>query len=54
MVTDASRHGTAAHRVGWGFISLGMRRPWMLIGLVGGSLGILTVALAPSIAWGHA
>jgi MFS family permease len=29
---------------------LGMRRPWMLIGLVGGSLGILTVALAPNIA----
>jgi MFS family permease len=28
---------------------LGMRRPWMLIGLVGGSLGILIVALAPSI-----
>jgi MFS family permease len=27
----------------------GMRRPWILIGLVGGSLGILTVALAPSI-----
>jgi MFS family permease len=29
---------------------LGMRRPWMLIGLVGGSVGILTVALAPNIA----
>src|SRR6478752_7438519 len=29
---------------------LGMRRPWMLIGLAGGSLGILIVALAPSIA----
>jgi MFS family permease len=28
---------------------LGMRRPWMIIGLVGGSLGILTVALAPGI-----
>jgi MFS family permease len=28
---------------------LGMRRPWMIIGLVGGSLGVLTVALAPSI-----
>ena len=27
----------------------GMRRPWMIIGLVGGSLGILVVALAPSI-----
>src|SRR5919108_4366918 len=29
---------------------LGMRRPWMVTGLVGGSLGILVVALAPSIA----
>ena len=29
---------------------VGMRRPWMVIGLVGGSLGILVVALAPSIA----
>jgi MFS family permease len=28
---------------------LGMRRPWMVIGLVGGSLGILLVALAPNI-----
>ncbi len=28
---------------------LGMRRPWMVIGLAGGSLGILMVALAPSI-----
>jgi MFS family permease len=28
---------------------LGMRRPWMVIGVVGGSLGILTVALAPNI-----
>ncbi len=28
---------------------LGMRRPWMVIGLAGGSLGILVVALAPSI-----
>jgi len=28
---------------------LGMRRPWMVIGLVVGSLGILMVALAPSI-----
>jgi MFS family permease len=28
---------------------LGMRRPWMVIGLVGGSLGILLLALAPSI-----
>src|SRR5689334_725085 len=29
---------------------LGMRRPWMVLGLVGGSVGILVVALAPSIA----
>jgi MFS family permease len=28
---------------------LGMRRPWLVIGLVGGSLGILVVALAPDI-----
>ena len=28
----------------------GMRRPWMVTGLVGGSLGILVVALAPNIA----
>jgi MFS family permease len=28
---------------------LGMRRPWMVTGLMGGSLGILIVALAPSI-----
>lgn len=28
---------------------LGMRRPWMVIGLLGGSLGVLVVALAPSI-----
>jgi MFS family permease len=28
---------------------LGMRRPWMVLGLLGGSLGILLVALAPSI-----
>lgn len=27
----------------------GMRRPWMVIGLVGGSLGIVVVALAPTI-----
>jgi MFS family permease len=27
----------------------GMRRPWMVIGLVGGTLGILVVALAPTI-----
>jgi MFS family permease len=28
---------------------LGMRRPWMVIAFVGGSLGILVVALAPNI-----
>jgi MFS family permease len=28
----------------------GMRRPWMVIGLVGGSVGVLVVALAPTIA----
>jgi len=28
---------------------LGMRRPWMVIGLAGGSLGLLMVALAPNI-----
>lgn len=28
---------------------LGMRRPWMVAGLVGGCLGVLVVALAPSI-----
>jgi MFS family permease len=29
---------------------LGMRRPWMVIGLAGGSLGVLIVAVAPTIA----
>ncbi|MEP7179451.1 MAG: MFS transporter [Pseudonocardiales bacterium] len=29
---------------------LGMRRPWLVIGWVGGSLGILIVALAPNLA----
>jgi MFS family permease len=28
---------------------LGMRRPWMVTGLLGGSLGVLVVAMAPSI-----
>src|SRR3989442_2378606 len=28
---------------------LGMRRPWMVIGLAGGTVGILIVALAPNI-----
>lgn len=27
----------------------GMRRPWMVIGLVGGALGVLIVAVAPSV-----
>jgi hypothetical protein len=27
---------------------LGMRRPWMITGLAGGSLGILIIALAPA------
>jgi MFS family permease len=29
---------------------MGMRRPWMLVGLGGGIIGILTVAVAPTIA----
>lgn len=29
---------------------LGRRRPWLLIGLLGGTVGILTVALAPALA----
>ncbi len=29
---------------------LGMRRPWMVIGLLGGSVGLVVVAVAPSIA----
>ena len=28
---------------------LGMRRPWMIIGLVGGTVGVLIVALAPNV-----
>ena len=28
---------------------LGMRRPWMLVGLAGGAIGTLTIAVAPSI-----
>jgi MFS family permease len=28
----------------------GMRRPWMVLGLLGGSLGVLVVALAPTVA----
>jgi MFS family permease len=28
---------------------LGMRRPWMVVGVVGGSLGVLVVALAPDV-----
>ena len=38
--------GKLSDRTTW---RLGMRRPWMIIGLVGGSLGVLTVALAPNI-----
>jgi MFS family permease len=38
--------GRMSDRTTW---RLGMRRPWMLIGLAGGSFGILVVALAPSI-----
>ena len=29
--------------------ALGMRRPWMIVGLAGGAVGTLTVALAPNI-----
>ena len=29
---------------------MGMRRPWMVVGLIGGAIGTLTVALAPTIA----
>jgi MFS family permease len=29
---------------------IGMRRPWMVVGLVGGSLSVLVVALAPTVA----
>src|SRR6478752_3683140 len=29
--------------------SFGMRRPWMVIGLLGGSLGILIIAVATSV-----
>jgi MFS family permease len=28
---------------------IGMRRPWMVIGVVGGTLGVLVVALAPNV-----
>ena len=38
--------GKMSDRTTWRW---GMRRPWMVTGLVGGSLGILVVALAPSI-----
>jgi MFS family permease len=30
---------------------LGMRRPWMILGLAGGSIGIATIAFAPTFAW---
>jgi MFS family permease len=39
--------GRMSDRTSW---RLGMRRPWMVIGLFGGSLGILVVALAPTVA----
>jgi MFS family permease len=38
--------GKMSDRTSW---PIGMRRPWMVIGLVGGSAGILIVALAPNI-----
>jgi MFS family permease len=38
--------GRLSDRTSW---RLGMRRPWMVIGLVGGSFGILVVAWAPNI-----
>ena len=38
--------GRMSDRTSW---RLGMRRPWMVIGVLGGSLGILVVALAPSV-----
>jgi MFS family permease len=38
--------GRMSDRTSW---HLGMRRPWMVIGLLGGSLGILIVAVAPNI-----
>jgi MFS family permease len=30
---------------------LGMRRPWMLLGLIGGTVGIATIAFAPTFTW---
>jgi MFS family permease len=38
--------GKMSDRTSW---RLGMRRPWMVIGLVVGTLGVLIVALAPNI-----
>jgi MFS family permease len=38
--------GRMSDRTSW---SWGMRRPWMVIGVVGGCLGILVVALAPTV-----
>jgi MFS family permease len=38
--------GKMSDRTSW---QMGMRRPWMVLGLVGGSLGVCIVALAPTI-----
>jgi MFS family permease len=38
--------GRMSDRTSW---RLGMRRPWMVIGLVGGTAGILVVAVAPNL-----
>lgn len=38
--------GKLSDRTSWRW---GMRRPWMVIGLVGGCLGILVVAVAPNV-----
>jgi MFS family permease len=38
--------GKMSDRTAW---SVGMRRPWMVVGLLGGSVGVLIVALAPNI-----
>jgi MFS family permease len=38
--------GKLSDRTSW---RAGMRRPWMVIGLLGGSLGVLVVAVAPNV-----